>query len=99
MIYVEQKKRKTLLKLCPICLQTKRQKQYCASFFPLTFVVPAFLGLRPGFVVSNRCLLLIFIYLPLLHPHALEVSTWSVLGGGCVRGFACVEMMSALQCE
>lgn len=70
--------------------------------FSLTFIAPV-LRLHPGSVASNRCLLLILIYLPLLHPPALEVSTGPVLGGGGgrvgVRGFACVEMMSALQCE
>lgn len=67
--------------------------------FSLTFIAPV-LRLHPGSVASNRCLLLILIYLPLLHPPAPEVSTGPVLGGRVgVRGFACVEMMSALQSE
>lgn len=52
-----------LLKICAICSLPDRQSQYNVSFFPLTFVVPVLLGLHPGSIVWNRCLLLILIYL------------------------------------
>lgn len=58
-------------------------------------------------VVLNRCLLLILIYLPLLHPHALEASTGPVLGGGgggggldvCARLCMCADDVSFIQYE
>ncbi len=97
-IYEEQDKKKIYCsKLVPFASGLEDRGNIVFPFFPLTFGVS---------VVSNRCLLLILIYLPLLHLHALEVSTGLVLGGGCVCVcvcvcvcFTCVEMMSALQCE
>lgn len=77
----------------------ERQRQYLASFFSTDLHRACFGAVFWILsVVLNRCLLLILIYLPLLHPHTLEESTGPVLGGGwmCMQGFACVEMMSAL---
>lgn len=101
-IYVEQHKKHGWKKVPPFARSLKyRDKIVFPFIFSLTFIAPV-LRLHPGSVASDRCLLLILIYLPLLHPPAPEVSTGPVLGGGGrvgVRGFACVEMMSALQSE
>lgn len=59
-------------------------------FFPLTFVVPVLLGLHPGSIVWNRCLLLILIYLS--PPQCTRSkSVYRACAGGRVCVCVCVS--------
>lgn len=61
-----------------ICLSSERQTQHAFPYFDWPFLCLLW-GCNLS-AVSERCLLLILIYLPVLHPLALEVSKGPVLG-------------------
>lgn len=87
--------KKTWLKIGPICFQPERQRQYCVSFFQLTFVVPAS-GLHPGSCLlfqTDACCWFWFIY-----PSSICM-IWNCLQGLCWGEAGCVGLYVRRWCQ